>query len=130
MRIKVVRVWLATDYSDGVNWRRTTYPMLKVRLRYECLRSQEIKFRNHDAVTAASAVYDDQDRKYKGNLWSYAPDYFYSLARGYPVETTTYFEEPIAGFAFLELDYAAEFLPPGKMYRFRIPADMVEPYKK
>lgn len=77
MRVQVMRVWLETDFHDGINWRQTTQPMLKVRLRYECLPPhKEIKFRNSDEVTAASAVYDDQNRKCAGKPWSYAPTYF------------------------------------------------------
>src|SRR5439155_20464690 len=117
-----LRVWIEPDFHDGINWRQTSKPMLKVRLRYDCLPPhQEIKFRNTDEVTAASAVYDDRDRKYKGKPWSYAPSYFFTVLAGYPFETTIYFEAPEPGFGDLDLDYAAEFLDPGQMFRFRIP---------
>jgi hypothetical protein len=126
MRIRILKVWISKNIDNGVMWYRTSYPLLKVRLHYLCLPPhKEIKFRNHDAVLNASAVYDDKDRQYQGRHPS-SPLWVRTLAQGYPTEETIYFEAPKPGFAFLDLDYAAEFLPPGQLFRFRIPADMVE----
>src|SRR5262245_36684594 len=30
MRVQIMRVWIEQDFHDGINWRQTSKPMLKV----------------------------------------------------------------------------------------------------
>jgi hypothetical protein len=127
-----LKVWVrgarVSQNFENTSWYLTTsYPLLKITLGYECVAPKAtLKFSFDDDTARASAVYpiyEDGRGKLPGMSWSLAATNY--LKTGQRSHDTIFFEAPKSPRA-LDLDYAPSFLPAGQMFRFRIPADLVQ----
>jgi hypothetical protein len=129
VRVRVKRVWVSLGYDDGSRRLHPSGLLLKVQLAYECLdKKRVVQFRNGVPTAQASAVYDEKARKYEGVSGGLAKTIY--LRATTPNTDIIHFQAPKPGVAYLDLDYVPEFVPAGEMFRFRIPAAMIEWPKK